>query len=338
MHKRDIIVIGASAGGIEAVATIMSRLPRDLAASVFVVVHIPPFAPSHLPGILTRSGPLPAVHPQDGETIEPRRIYVAPPDKHMLIEAGRVVVRRGPKENRFRPSIDALFRSAAYVYGPRVIGVVLSGVLDDGTSGLWSIKRLGGVALAQKPEDALHPEMPRSALTYVECDHVGTAAELGALLGTLVGHGVPSAPDIDHGELRRLRLEVEIAMRDNAFEKGIMAWGDMATFTCPECHGALVKVEEGAMTRYRCHTGHAFTASALLAGITEAVEVTLLQAMRGLEEQTLLLEHLAKHFDDAGNKQGAELFRQKARKSREQAQTVHDSLPDHELFSQDGES
>ncbi len=338
MPKRDIIVIGASAGGVEAVGAVVSRLPADLDASVLVVVHIPPYATSTLPSILDRCGPLKAVHPRDGEALQPGRIYVAPPDKHLLVEVGRVVVRRGPKENRFRPSIDALFRSAAYVYGSRVIGVVLSGVLDDGTSGLWSIKRLGGVAMVQTPEDAQHPEMPRSVLEHVECDYAGTAAELGARLGELVGHAVASSPPIEHGELRRLGLEVEIATRDGAFDKGIMEWGDMATFTCPECHGALVKLQEGTMTRYRCHTGHAFTPSALLAGITESVEQTLWHAMRGLEEQTLLLEHLARHFEDAGNPRSAELFRDKARKSREQAQIVHDSLPDHEQLSQDIES
>src|SRR5439155_13984101 len=168
--------------------------------------------------------PLEAVHAQDGETIQPNRIYVAPPDKHLILEIGRMVVRRGPKENRFRPSIDALFRSAAYVFGPRAIGVILSGVLDDGTSGLWSIKRLGGLALVQEPRDALHPEMPRNAMEYVQVDHAAPAAELGSLLARLVHERAPDDVKIDKAELRRLGLEVDIAAHDGAFEKGIMQW------------------------------------------------------------------------------------------------------------------
>ena len=335
MSKRDIIVIGASAGGLEAVRTVLAGLPADLAAAVFVVIHIPPFHESTLPDILTRAGPLQASHPKDGEHLRPGRIYVAPPDKHLLLEPGRIMVKRGPKENRFRPSIDALFRSAAYVYGPRVIGVVLSGVLDDGTSGLWSIKRMGGVAIIQAPDDARHPEMPRSVLDYVECDHVCAAKDLGPLLDGLVGQPTAVQEEIPPQELRRLGLEAEIAARNDAFEKGIMEWGDMAKYTCPECHGALVKLQEGQMVRYRCHTGHAFTSSALLAGITEAVEDTLWQAMRGLEEQAMLLEHIAAHFAHAGRDEMAELFRTKARKSKDQARIVHDSLPEHEQLSQD---
>jgi two-component system, chemotaxis family, protein-glutamate methylesterase/glutaminase len=155
MARRDIVVIGSSAGGITPLSELVGGLPPDFPASILIVQHIPPHAPSMLPEILSRAGPLPAVHPKPNEPIQPGRIYVAPPDHHLLIaESGKAIVARGPKENRFRPSIDALFRSAAYVYGPRVIGVVLSGALDDGTSGLWSVKRMGGMAVIQDPEDA----------------------------------------------------------------------------------------------------------------------------------------------------------------------------------------
>jgi len=335
MHKRNVIVIGASAGGLEAARAVIGGLPADLSAAVFVVIHIPPYHESALPEILSGSGPLKASHPEDGERIQSGRIYVAPPDKHLLLEAGRIMVKRGPKENRFRPSIDALFRSAAYVYGPSAVGVVLSGVLDDGTSGLWSIKRLGGIVVIQEPNDARHPEMPRSVLEYVDCDHVCAAKDIGPLLGRLAGQIIPEGQDLSKPELRRLGLEVEIAARGNAFGKGIMEWGDMAKYTCPECHGALVKLQEGQMIRYRCHTGHAFTPSALLAGITEAVEETLWQAMRGLEEQAMLLEHIATHYSETGRQDKAELFRQKARKSKEQADVVHESLPHHEQLSND---
>ena len=162
MAQRDIVVIGASAGGVAVLTELVQSLPADFHAAVFIVLHIPPHSPSVLPQILSAAGPLQAVHPVDGERIQKGRIYIASPDHHLLIEDGHVVVRKGPKENRFRPSVDALFRSAAYIYGPRVIGIVLTGTLDDGTSGLWSIKRLGGVAIIQEPKEAPFPSMPAS--------------------------------------------------------------------------------------------------------------------------------------------------------------------------------
>lgn len=333
--KRDIIVLGASAGGIEAISAVVRGLAADLAASVFVVVHVPPYAPSTLPHILGRAGPLGVVHARDGEAIEPHRIYVAPPDKHIILESGRMLVRRGPKENRFRPSIDALFRSAAYVYGSRVIGVVLSGVLDDGTSGLWSIKRLGGLAIVQSPEDAVHPEMPENAMEHVQIDHVSRAADLGPLLSRLVRENAPAESCVDNDHVRRLGLEVEIAADDGAFDKGIMNWGEMAAFTCPECHGALVRLTEGTWLRFRCHTGHAFTPSTLLTGITEAVEESLWQAMRAVEEQAMLLDHIAGHLRQTGQPAKAALFIDQAHRARDHARVIHDSLPEHEQLSQD---
>lgn len=333
--KHDIITLGASAGGVEALRALASGLPGDLDASVFAVLHVPPHSPSNLPDILSRSGPIQAEHAQDGAAIRPNRIYVAPPDKHLMVEAGRMIVRRGPKENRFRPSIDALFRSAAYVFGPRTIGVIMSGVLDDGTSGLWSIKRLGGLAVIQEPDDAIHPEMPRNAMEYVNIDHVIRAAELGPLLGRLVGERAPAETEVSRDELRRLGLEVEIAANDGAFEKGIMDWGEMAPFTCPECHGALVQLREAGIVRFRCHTGHAFTPSTLLAEITDTVEATLWQAMRAVEEQAMMLEHIASHLRDAGRADGADQFMQKAQQARGRAQVIHGSLPEHEQLSAD---
>jgi two-component system chemotaxis response regulator CheB len=178
MTRRNIIAIGASAGGVEALSALAQGLPPDLDASLFVVLHIPPYCPSSLPRILTECGPLKAQHAVDGEQIKRGRIYVAPPDHHLLVENDRTIVRRGPKENRFRPSVDALFRSVAYGYGSRVIGIVLSGALDDGTSGLWSIQRLGGATVAQSLEEASQPSMPRSAIEGVSIDHVCMASPI----------------------------------------------------------------------------------------------------------------------------------------------------------------
>ena len=335
MSKRDIIVIGASAGGVSALEQLVRSLPKDFPASVFIVMHTPPYSPSKLPQILSRASALEAVHPEEEEQVEQGKIYVAPPDHHMLIEEGRVVIRKGPKENRFRPSIDALFRSAAYTYGTRVIGIVLTGALDDGTSGLWTVKRLGGMAICQDPEEATFPEMPLSAQEYVDIDYTSRLSEMGALLNRLVNEPADSSFKPPREELERVALEVRIATKDNAFEQGIMNMGDLAPFTCPSCHGALVRLKEGSRVRYRCHTGHSYTANSLLAGVSESVEETLWEAMRGLEEITMLLQHMGEHIMDAGDHAVADRFMKKANETAERARLVHDSVFKHERLSGD---
>src|SRR5215211_1119499 len=179
---KDIIVVGASAGGIEALRVLAGGLPADFPASLFVVLHTSPESPAMLPNILDRSGSLPALSPKDGDRIRPGTIYVAPPDRHLLIEPNRLRVTRGPKENRFRPAVDPLFRSAAETYGPRVIGVILTGYLDDGTAGLWNVKQRGGTTIVQDPADAVADSMPRSALKHVEVDHCVRLVQIPSLL------------------------------------------------------------------------------------------------------------------------------------------------------------
>ena len=335
MVCRDVVVIGASAGGVSALMNLARSLPDDFPAAVFAVLHIPPHSPSHLPEILSRSGPLPAVHPTDGETIRPGRIYVAPPDRHLLVETNRILIKNGPKENRMRPAVDALFRSAAYAFGSRVVGVVLTGVLDDGVSGLWTIKRRGGVTVAQTPADAEFPDMPANAIEHVEVDHTVPLAEMGALLAELVGKRAPKKPKLPTKEDERLALEIQIAMHDNAFEMGIMEMGEVTPFTCPECHGALVRLKEGAGERFRCHTGHAFTISALLAGLTQFNEEKLWEAMRGFEEAVMLLEHLGNYFKKERQAKSSRLFFAKAREMKSRAQIIHDSVLQSENLSTD---
>lgn len=254
MANHDIIVVGASAGGIHALVSLVEGLPADLPASILIVQHVPPHTASMLPENLSRSGPLPARHPVDGEVIRKGQIYIAVPDHHLLLEKGKVLVKRGPKENRFRPSIDALFRSAAYSYGPRVIGVVLSGSLDDGTSGLWTVKRMGGLAVVQNPLEAAFPSMPMNALQEVEIDKTVSVAEMGPLLNELVGNRTVGKPTIRAKELKRVETEVKIAVRDNAFQMGIIDMGELTPFTCPECNGALTRLKEGRIIRFRCRT------------------------------------------------------------------------------------
>jgi two-component system chemotaxis response regulator CheB len=333
-HKR-CIVIGASAGGVQALLEVVSRLPAELAAPVFVVLHLPPFVASSLAKVLSRAGHRQAVQATDGAAISPGIIYVAPPDKHLLVEDGRIVVKRGPKENRFRPSIDALFRSAAYVYGSGAIGVILSGMLDDGTSGLWSIKRLGGKAIIQQPEDAECDSMPRSALEFVEADHVCAADEIGALLGRLVKESPMPAEDQNLEVRKRMGVEVKIAAEDGAFQKGVMDLGELTPFTCPECHGALVKIAEGKMSRFRCHTGHAYTDSALLEGVMEYTGEMLWQVIRSFEEGVMLLEHMGQHLEEAGAIDRAKVFQSKAKELEKRSKTFHDAVLNHESLSGD---
>jgi two-component system chemotaxis response regulator CheB len=276
-----------------------------------------------------------AVQPRDGEPIEQGKIYVAANDHHLLIERGKVVVKRGPKENRFRPSIDALFRSAAYVYGPRVIGIVLSGLLNDGTSGLWTIKRFGGTAIIQEPEDAEFPQMPENVLEYVEVDHTIRASEMGALLEKLVGKPAAKKFKLSKKEMKLLEMEVIIATSDNAFEMGIIEMGELTPFTCPECHGSLVQLVQGKLIRFRCHTGHAFTASSLLAEVTQSVEEMLWQGMRGMEEVSMLLRNIEKHFIGLGDGKSAGIFKGKSEEASHRARIIHDSVFKQEQYSED---
>jgi two-component system chemotaxis response regulator CheB len=273
--------------------------------------------------------------PQDGEVVEAGVIYVARPDHHLLLEDNRVLVTRGPKENRFRPSIDALFRSAAYTYGPRVIGVVLTGYLDDGTSGLWSVQRMGGLAVVQEPRDAEQPSMPTNALEFVAADYVVPIAELGPLLVGLMQERAPAKTRLPAAELDLLQIELTIAKQGGGFELGIIDKGQLTPFTCPDCHGALTQLIEGKLIRYRCHTGHAYTVSALLSEVTESVESMLYQAMRGLEETKMLLQNLGRHFADDLQEAVAALFFHKAEQTGQQARIVHDSILKHESLSGD---
>jgi two-component system, chemotaxis family, protein-glutamate methylesterase/glutaminase len=335
MLNRNIIVVGASAGGITALKALVASLPADFAGSVFVVLHIPPFSETRLASILSNAGPLKAVQPKDGEPIKEGRIYVAANDHHLLLEEGKVVIKKGPKENRFRPSIDALFRSAAYVYGPRVIGIVLSGLMNDGTSGLWSVKRLGGITIIQDPEEAEYPQMPNNVLEYVDVDYTLRVAEMGPLLQTLIEDKARKKVKLTKKEMKLLELEVIIATRDNAFEMGIIEMGELTPFTCPDCHGALARLVEGNIIRFRCHTGHAYTASALLADLSQSVEGLLWQGMRGMEETTLLLGNIEKHLRQLGHRKQADIIQAKAEDTSHRARIIYDSVFKQEQYSED---
>jgi two-component system chemotaxis response regulator CheB len=331
MQKHDIIVIGASAGGLDPLKKLMNTLPKNFNASIFIVMHLAPQFPSNLPWILSKAAPFEVKHPTDGETIKAKQIYVAPPDHHLLIENKKVYVKKGPKENRFRPSIDALFRSAAYTYGSRVVGVVLSGLLDDGTSGMWTIKRLGGLCIIQDPADAVCESMPQNVQKFIDVDFMVPADEIGSLLGKLVEEPAKETHALTEEELKRLNTEIKIANQDNAFGMGILEMGKPTSLTCPECHGTLVSIREGKIMRYRCHTGHAFTAGALLADVSRSVEDTLWSALRGLEETIMILEEMGKNFPE--NEDDGKEFFAKAEEIRQRSAKLRNFLFEQEQRS-----
>jgi len=295
MPNHDIIVVGASAGGVEALTRLVKSLPNDMPASFFVVLHIAPQSPAMLPSILRRAGKLPVEETRDEQAIELGHVYVASPDYHLLVESGRVRVIRGPKENRHRPAVDPLFRSAAWAYGPRVVGVVLTGTLDDGTAGLWAIKSCGGVAVVQDPMDAAYPGMPTSALQNVDVDYSVPLDQLGPLLDKLARQSVANHVNAQSPE--KLKLETQFTMMQRDI-RDMNALGQPSAFTCPSCRGALWELHDGQLVRYRCHTGHAFSTESLLAEQSESIENALYSAVRALEEKATAMQSLASRFAD----------------------------------------
>jgi two-component system chemotaxis response regulator CheB len=283
MQPRHLVVIGTSAGGIEALRQLVAGFPADFPAAIAIVMHMSPQSPGILHDILTRAGPLPAVSPIALERLRAGYIYVAPPDVHMLVEPGRLSVTKGPRENRFRPPIDPLFRSAAQVYGPNTIGIVLTGNLDDGAAGLWTIKQLGGITIVQDPQDALFPAMPQNALESVNVDYVMPLAGIAPLLVRLTAR---PAEDARYQVPRGLEVEVKIAKQEDPLQAGVTDIGEPSSFACPECHGVLLQIKEGGRIRFRCHTGHAYSAESLLAEIREQIEVQLWNAIRAMRKAT----------------------------------------------------
>ncbi|HEY0450557.1 chemotaxis protein CheB [Actinophytocola sp.] len=298
-HTRDLIVVGASAGGVEALGGFVAGLPADLAASVLVVLHLPAGGTSALPAILSRAGVLPAHSATDGMTLDYSTIYVAPPGHHLLVAGERVALSHGPTENGRRPAIDSLFRSAAIVGGPRVTGVLLSGVLDDGVAGLVSIASRGGRVIVQDPAEALYSGMPRHAMEALEVDHVLTVDAMGAVLDKLCREEVEldGAP----APSRLMRLENNIATTDSSAQVGRdpEQLGRMSGFSCPDCDGVLVEITPGS--RYRCRVGHAWTAEALLDAQGSAWERALWAAIRTLAEKAALSQRMADNARQRGS-------------------------------------
>ena len=299
---------------------------------MLIVLHVGASDPSYLHEILQRETALPVSQAQDRERLRPGHIVVARPDYHLVVEEGHVRLARGPRENRARPAIDALFRSAAYVYGPRVIGMVLSGTLDDGCAGLWWIKQRGGVAIVQDPEEAEFDSMPRNALEQVHVDHVVRVDEAGALLTILTNQKAGPAPGAVPKELE---VETSIASEGRALQAGVMQLGALTPYTCPECHGALVHLHGGGVPRFRCHTGHAYSINTLLAEVTEYVEQSLWNSIRAIEESAMLLDELARQARDQGHESTARIFDAKGADTLGRADMVRKAAREHQTLSKD---
>jgi two-component system chemotaxis response regulator CheB len=295
-------VVGASAGGVEAVSRLVSQLPADLQAAVLVVVHFPESATSVLPAILNRSGPLTAQHAEDGEVPEPGKIYVAPPGRHMLLHGDVIRLVVGPKENGNRPAIDPLFRTAARSRRNRVIGVLLSGLLDDGTMGQWAVRRHGGATLCQDPDEATFGDMPRNAIESGAVETILNLQELaqniarrsGQSVSELTGEVMPDATEMTLEELRKL-------------EKA----GEPSIFVCPECQGTLFQVKEENVTHYRCHVGHSYLAESLSSSQEVKLEAALWTALRALKEHNELLQRMLARAETQGLEITAKGYRRK---------------------------
>ncbi len=337
MSNRDIIVIGGSAGATGPLKEILGRLPVDIPAAIFIVLHIPSHGIGILSTVAAAAGKLPVREAESGMIIENGHVYLAAPDHHLLLAPNHIMLGRGPRENMVRPAIDPLFRSAALHYGPRVIGVVLSGLLSDGAAGLTAVKRCGGMALVQDPKDAIADEMPLRALESTTVDLCVPSARIGDVLSDLVreapGASFPIPPEI--------RLEVEIAAGERIGSDNLVPVANPAALTCPSCGGVLSQLKAGPPLRFRCQVGHAYTADALAKEQEGRVDEALRVALRIIEERAELVQRMAEDGRQSGRRAVAEMYDSRAAEYREYADMIRrvvlQSLDPTPIASQGGE-
>jgi len=294
---RDIVVVGTSAGGVQALQELVRGLPQGYGGAVFVVMHTSPLSPAVLPMILDRASQLPCTHAVDGEPIRRGRVYVAPPDTHLLLKLGRMLLTHGPKENGFRPAVDPLFRTAARAFGPRVVGVILTGGLDDGTFGLLRIKEEGGCAIVQDPREAVFAGMCQSAIDNVDVDYVLPIAQIPAMLVRLATRPL-SQPEVAMAA-NRPDVQDTAEAGQASMRVGNLPAGQASGLICPECGGALWEAENGKVTRFQCHVGHSYTAETLMAEKDGELENALWTALRAMEEAAELRRRTAARLEKA---------------------------------------
>jgi two-component system, chemotaxis family, protein-glutamate methylesterase/glutaminase len=303
MKTNQVIVVGTSAGGMDALLKLIAPLRKDFPAPLFVVQHrAPDTAGDVLVRALQKRARLTCKQPRDGEKFQPGHLYLAPSDHHMLLIKGKIVISKGARENRSRPAIDPLFRSAAVAYGARTVGVLLTGYLDDGTSGLLAIQRCGGICVVQDPKDASYPDMPQHALNNLKPDHCLPVRAMGHLLNQIVRRPIGKSPPVPED----IASEAVIAERVVSDVKAVEHLGKQVPFNCPNCGGVLWEMKKGKLLRYRCHTGHAFTSDVLLAEQAMRIEETLWVALRMFEERKNLLNTTARSDHHRVNRAAAE--------------------------------
>lgn len=328
--RRDIVVIGASAGGIPPLLTVMKALPEDFPAAVLIVVHMPPLGESRLPQLLRRVTTLPVVAATPEAPLEIGCVYVAAPDRHLLVQRGHIELSRGPRENHTRPAVDPLFRSAARAYGERVIGVILSGTLYDGSAGLMAIKAYGGYAIVQDPGEAAMSSMPEHALASAAVDDVLRADQIAPRLVALVT--VPLSPKED--AMRDEGVRTQETIRDDFTAQSRDQRPDQITmFTCPDCGGVLWQEGVGTSLHFRCHVGHAYAPELLLALKSEGMEGALWACVRLLKEKATLGHQLAAR-QSVANRNGEQATRLEERaRTDEQYVEILTRLLEHPLES-----
>ena len=314
MAGHNIIVIGASAGGVKALKDLVRSFPPDLPAAIFVVLHLAPNKKSHLPQILSRSGPLVAAHPEDPELIRQGHIYVAPPDHHLMVLNGHVGAVLGPKEGRHRPAVDALFRSAAQIYGNRVVGVVLTGALGDGTVGLQAVKENGGITIVQDPNDAHSPGMPASALKYVNVDYCVPLSNMAELLEQL-------ARDPVDENLPRQSSEINMATIVTDSERNTPSG-----LTCPACKAVLFQSIHDRLMEFRCRVGHTYSPDDLLIDQSDSLERTLWSSVNAIEERAALIRLVAQDLRARGENDHARHEEERAKENDCRAQQIRNML------------
>jgi two-component system, chemotaxis family, protein-glutamate methylesterase/glutaminase len=317
MARRDLVVVGASAGGVEALIQLLRALPADLPAAVLVVLHLPTGARSALPEILDRICALPVAQAVDGALLQPGTVRVAVPDRHLMVAEDNVLLSRGPRENGHRPAVDVLFRSAARSAGRRVVAVVLSGALDDGAAGMIAVRARGGVGIAQDPADAMYPSMPRHAAETGGAEHVVPVEKMGVLLGELLSEDIGAVEEPPLSAL--MDTETAMANMDPEALNGDDRPGVPSGFGCPSCHGALFSIAEGGLERFRCRVGHAWSPEALAAEQAQALEGALWMALRGLEERAALSRRMGERAEQRGHRLSARAFRTRHDETQEAA-------------------
>jgi two-component system, chemotaxis family, protein-glutamate methylesterase/glutaminase len=320
--NRDVLAIGASAGGFDGLRLLAREFAKDLPASVLIVLHLSSEFRSELDAILTRSGPLQATFAREREILELSHIYIAPPGSHLLLDNDELLLGAGPPENNARPAIDPLFRSAALCCAARTIGVVLSGTLDDGASGLWSLKQSGGVTVVQDPADAAFPEMPISAINRSKPDYLVGLAGMPALLDELVR--LPAGPRLPVSA--EIKYEVAIARGERGNMSDMDRIGRRSFLACPECHGVMWEIEEGELVRYRCHVGHAYTAELMSVALDDNLRRALANGLRAVEERSALARGLQKQAAASGRDHAAASWARRLRAFEEEEESLRSAI------------